>query len=324
MKDEGITLIIGYQASGKSSIVGEFTAQGYHRINRDTTGGSLDGQAELAKKAYKDGHHKIVLDNTYITIESRETIIAAAKSLGIPIHCVWLKTSIEDCQLNACLRMMERYGRILGPDELKKSKDPNAFPIVALFGARNRFEGKDKDCKHPGKQTPTVAEGFASVTPREFVRSWGREYVNEAIIFDFDDTLRKSTGPNRWPEKPEHVEILPGRIEKLKALAKNGTKMFGVSNQSAIAKGLPETEAVACFEKTLDLLGIRFHYVYCPHRIPPFNCYCRKPAPAWGAYFIHKHKLNPAKCTFVGDATTDKSFALRCGFKYEHPDTYFQ
>ena len=82
MNDKEVVLVMGYPAAGKSTLVNEFVSKGYHRINRDTTGGKLDGQAELAKKAFAAGQTKIVLDNTYITIESRETIIAAAKSLG--------------------------------------------------------------------------------------------------------------------------------------------------------------------------------------------------------------------------------------------------
>lgn len=321
--DAEFVIVMGYNASGKSSLVKEFTDQGYHRINRDETGGKLDTQATLATQAFKDGKKKIVLDNTYITIESRESIIAAAKALKVPIRCVWLKTSLEDCQLNACLRMMERYGKILSPEELKKSKDPNAFPIAALFGARNRFEGKDKANKHPGKQTPTTKEGFSKVETREFVRVWGPEYVNEAIIFDFDDTLRTSTGPNPWPEKPEHVKLLPGRAEKLKQLSKAKKLLLGASNQSAIAKGLPEKDCVACFEETFKQLGVTFEYQYCPHRVPPVSCYCRKPQPGMGAYFIVKHKLNPKKCVFVGDATSDKTWAERCGFQYQTPQQFF-
>jgi ABC-type cobalamin/Fe3+-siderophores transport system ATPase subunit len=60
-----IVLIIGYNASGKSTLVQEFVDKGYHRINRDLTGGTLNGQAELAKTAIKEGHNKIVLDNVY-------------------------------------------------------------------------------------------------------------------------------------------------------------------------------------------------------------------------------------------------------------------
>jgi HAD superfamily hydrolase (TIGR01662 family) len=322
--DAEIVIICGYNAAGKSTIVEEFVAQGYFRINRDLTGGKLDTQAVMARTAYEEGHHKIVLDNTYITIESRETIIQTAQTLGVPIRCVWLSTSFEDSQFNACLRMVKLAGKILSPDELKKSKNPNLFPPAALYSARNRFEGKEKTLKYPGKQNPKVTEGFYVVEERKFVRTWPDDYTNEAIIFDFDDTLRKSTGTNPWPTKPSEVEILPGRIEKLAELKAQGKLLLGASNQSAIAKGLPEKDCVDCFEKTIDSIGVKIDYLYCPHSVPPVNCYCRKPSVAMAAYFIIKHKLNPSKCIYVGDSTSDKTFAQRSGFQYQHPNEFFK
>lgn len=318
-----IVIITGYNAAGKSTLVTEFTSQNYHRINRDLTGGTLDGQATLARQAYLSGQKKIVLDNTYLTIESRESIVALAKELGVPIRCVWLKTSFEDAQLNACLRMVERTGKLLSPEELKKSKDPNLFPPIALYAARKKVEGEDKTLKHKGKQHPTVKEGFSRVDEREFTRTWQKEYQGKAVILDFDDTLRRSTGSNNWPTKPEEVEILPGRTKVLKEWAKKGYHLLGASNQSAIAKGLPEADCQACFEQTLKLLGVKIDYLYCPHRIPPVSCYCRKPAPGMGAYFIVKYKLKPSDCIMVGDSTSDKTFAERCGFQYQTPQQFF-
>jgi phosphoglycolate phosphatase-like HAD superfamily hydrolase len=42
------------------------------------------------------------------------------------------------------------------------------------------------------------------------------------------------------------------------------------------------------------------------------------------AYFIVKHKLNPAECIFVGDATSDKTCAERAGMQYKHPADFFK
>lgn len=324
MSNSEIVIICGYNAAGKSTLVKTFEDQGYHRINRDITGGTLDRQAVLANEAFQKGHKKIVLDNTYITIESRESIIVVAKHLNIPIRCVWLTTSFEDAQFNACLRMVERTGKILSPEELKSNKDPNLFPPIALYGSRNKFEGKDKTLKYPGKQNPTKDEGFDIVEKVEFIRQWPKEYKNKAIILDFDDTIRTSTGPNPWPEDPSHVKLLPNREKILKQWKSKGYILLGASNQSAIAKGLAEEKCKECFEKTLELLNLKIDYLYCPHKVPPVSCYCRKPAPGMGAYFIVKYKLNPSECIFVGDSTSDKTFASRCGFQFQTPDSFFK
>ena len=319
-----IVLIAGMQASGKSTIVEEYVDQGYHRINRDITGGKLDGNAKMAKEAIAKGKSLIVLDNTYLTIESRESIIQAAKETNTPIRCIWMGTSFEDCQLNACFRMMEKHGHILSPEEIKSIKNPNIFPPLVLFSSRKKILGDDKTLKYPGSQIPTVKEGFTEIETRQFVRKYPKDYVNKALILDYDDTLRTSSGPNRWPEKPQHVQILPNRKEILKAWQSKGYLLLGSSNQSAVAKGLSLEDCISCFDKTNQLLGLSILYSFCPHKIPPVSCYCRKPSCGIGAQFIHEHKLNPSECIMVGDSTSDKTFATRCGFQYKTPEEFFE
>jgi HAD superfamily hydrolase (TIGR01662 family) len=306
-----VVIVMGYNASGKSTLVQEFVSAGYYRINRDLTGGTLEGQADLARSALDDGKD-VVLDNTYPTIESRKSIIAATKSAKGTITCVWLATEFEDAQLNACLRMVAKYGRIIQPEEFKKLKDPNCFPPAALFNYRKIFE------------KPTVTEGFDSVDKREFVRKWSSEYKNKAILLDYDGTLRVSTGKEEWPEDPADVKVLDGRKEVLQKYVDQGYRLLGVSNQSAIAKGLSTQKVIDCFKKTNDDLGFDIEYQFCPHRIPPVSCYCRKPHPAMGAFFIDKYKLNPAECIMVGDQTTDETFAERCGFQYQDASEFFK
>lgn len=319
-----IVLIMGYLAAGKSTLVNEYVSKGYHRINRDSTGGSLDNQSLLVNQAFNSGHNKIVLDNTYLTIESRESIIKLAKKLNSSIKCVWLNTSFEDAQFNACLRMVQKTGKILTPEELKNSKDPNLFSPIALYAARKKFEGEDKKLKYKGKQYPTLTEGFDSIEKVEFKRVWSQEYKNKALILDFDDTLRISTGPNKWPESPKHVKILNNRTNTLKQYYEKGYILLGASNQSAIAKGFPEKDCIECFEETIKQLQIKIEYLYCPHKVPPVSCYCRKPSPGMGVYWIEKYKLNPKECIMVGDSTSDKTFSVRCGFQYQHPDQFFK
>lgn len=309
-----IIVLCGYNASGKSTLVKKYTDQGYHRINRDTTGGTLDGQVDHVQKAIASGNVNIVLDNTYMNKQSRASLIAYAKKSKIPIRCVWLMTSFEDAQLNACLRMIRKTGKLLGPEDFKTQKDPNLFPPVALFNYKKNFE------------KPTTDEGFESVEQVKFVREWGKEYVEPALILDYDDTLRTSTGPEKFPCDPSHIKLLPGRVDKIKAYLKkhNIKKLLGVSNQSGVAKKkLTSDDAVKCFEHTNKLLGLDIEYYFCPHNIPPVNCYCRKPHCGIGALLIEKHKLNPNLCLFVGDQTTDATFAQRCGFNYQEQQDFF-
>jgi HAD superfamily hydrolase (TIGR01662 family) len=307
-----IIIIMGYNAAGKSTLVQKYVQQGYTRLNRDECGGSIDAVATKAEFLINTGTtHKIVLDNTYPSVKSRQHIVNIAKIHNIPIKCVHLTTSFEDAQFNACLRMVKLTGKLLQPDDFKSVKNPNLFPPAAIYHYRKEFEN------------PTMAEGFSVIEEVPFVRVWGPEYINKALILDYDGTLRLSSGKQKYPIELSDINILDGRIEKIREYKKKGYKLLGVSNQSGIAKGVLEEKVIACFEETNKRLGFDIEYKYCPHRIPPVSCYCRKPASGLGAYFIEKYKLNPSKCIMVGDMTTDETFAKRCGFEYYDANAFF-
>lgn len=307
-----IVIVMGYNAAGKTTLVQQFTLRGYHRLNRDLEGVTLDALAVKAEHLIKGGVKTLVLDNTYCTIKSRASIIKVAKDNNVPIRCVWLSTSFEDAQLNACLRMVRDCGKLLQPEDLKKTKNPNHFPPVALFGYRKEF------------QKPTTAEGFDSVNESKFVREWPKEYCNKALILDYDGTLRLSKGVQKYPIEFADIEMLPGRTERIKEFQKKGYRILGASNQSGISKGsVTKEQVVACFEETNRRLGVKIEYAFCPHRVPPVSCYCRKPHCGMGALFIEKYKLNPSETIMVGDMTTDETFAERCGFKFVHADKFF-
>jgi HAD superfamily hydrolase (TIGR01662 family) len=192
----------------------------------------------------------------------------------------------KNSQFNICLRMVLKHERLLSFDEMK-IEDTNFSPV-------------------------TQNDGFDE-----------KKYTNKALILDFDDTLRFSIGPNKWPEKPDQVRLLPNRIQRLKEYQSLGYMLLGASNQSSISKGLPEVDAIACYDETLRLLGINIEYIYCPHRSSPVSCYCRKPMPGMGVYWIVKHKLKADDCIMVGDAQSDKDFADKCGFNFYSADDFF-
>jgi HAD superfamily hydrolase (TIGR01662 family) len=310
MKKE-IVIIMGYNASGKSTLVEDFVKKGYKRLNRDISGGTVDDLAKNADVVLT--HGSVVLDNTYPDVKSRASIIAVGKKHKIPVRCLWLKTSFEDAQLNACLRMVRKTGKLLQPEDFRTINDPNLFPPVALFHYRKIF------------QTPTLKEGFDQIEDVPFIRKWGPDYINKAIILDYDGTLRTNTGKQKYPCSPSEISILPGRTGLLKAFNKDaGYMLLGASNQSGIARGDVTAQAVEdCFAHTNKLLDLNIEVQYCSHRIPPVSCFCRKPHPGMGAYFIEKYKLNPSKCIMVGDMTTDETFAERCGFNYMDAEQFF-
>lgn len=309
-----IVIIMGYPASGKSTTVQSFVDQGYSRVNRDVLGGTIEEMASRADMILIRDNKSVVLDNLYPTIKSRASLIAIAKKHKIPIRCHVMETSLEDAQLNACLRMIKKHGTIPNPQDFKDFNDPNTFPPAVIYKYRKEF------------QAPTTKEGFDQVIKVPFVRTWGPEYVNKAIICDYDGTLRLCKDGAKFPTKPEQIKILPNRVETLWKYERQGYVILGASNQSGVAKGdFTSGECNDCFTETNRLLGgVVKDYLFCPHRVPPITCYCRKPAPGIGAYFIETYKLNPSQCIMVGDMGSDKTFAARCGFQYVDANDFFK
>jgi histidinol-phosphate phosphatase family protein len=325
-----IKLLMGFPASGKSTLARGYASNGYTVLNRDTIGGSLDRCIDAADECARKGEMNIVFENTYGTAKSRAPVIAWAKARGLPVECLWLATTIADAQINAVMRQIERHGHLLSLDELKSAgkADPGMFPPVAQYAYRKNFEA------------PSVSEGFTKVTGIPFVRQRDpKVYCNKAVIVDYDGTIRKIKGQNpaakkdasgkklrQFPVDPGEIELLPNRAGAIKRYAAMGYLILGVSNQSGIGHGtVTDARARACFDATNDMLGIKIDYLYCPHNMGPSGipCYCRKPNPGNGVLFIEKHKLDPAKCIVVGDQKTDASFAKACGFTFVDPGTFF-
>lgn len=306
-----VILVGGFPGSGKSSYIKNLVNEGYVNLNRDTIGSTeklmIDYKYHLA-----NGTEKLVLDNTYPTVESRKELIQLAHKYGYKIEAWFMSTSIEDAQVNIATRMYQRYGKLLMPEDIRNSKDPNMFPPAVIFKYKKEY------------QKPGAIEGFDNIIELKFKRN-PYTYTNKAIILDYDGTLRDTISGDKFPVTPDDIKILPNRIETLKKYLAAGYILLGVSNQSGVAKGkLTKEMAVKCFEKTNELLGINIDVRFCPHSIPPIVCYCRKPMPGLGIQFVEEYKLNPADCIMVGDMTTDKTFSQRCGFKFMDQDEFFK
>jgi HAD superfamily hydrolase (TIGR01662 family) len=311
-----VVLVGGMPAGGKSTLVQSLVGEGYQRLNRDEAGGRVDDLLPRLEAALARGQ-SVVMDNLYATRASRAGAIQSAKKRGVPIRFVLLNTSLEDAQFNACLRMIERAGRVLHPDDHKKAPykdDPGLYPVAVLYKYRKEL------------QEPSTSEGFSAVEKVKFVRRYPAEWTNKAAIFDFDGTLRTHEGKEKYPLAPREVRAFVERAARVRDYQAKGYLLLGASNQSGVAKGLLSTaDCEACFDETLRQLGLKFGEVrYCPHKVPPISCYCRKPGPGMGVELIVKYKLDPRQCIYVGDAGTDRSFAERCGFQFIDEAEFFR
>jgi aryl-alcohol dehydrogenase-like predicted oxidoreductase/predicted kinase/histidinol phosphatase-like enzyme len=306
--DGEVVLVMGSPGAGKSTFARTLVEQGYRRLNRDEAGGTLTRLVPALDAAVRSGMSRIVLDNTYPSRKSRAEVIRAASAHGLSVRCVWLSTSIEDAQMNAVWRIVSRYGRLPGDRELRslQRKDPAALPPAALFRYRRELE------------PPDMSEGFAAIDIVPFQRRIDPSFTNSAVIVSCEDVILSSRSGLRMPLVAEDVEIIPNRATVLRRYQGEGRRLLGISWQPEIADGRQSAEGVeTVFVRMRELLDLDIEVEYCPHGAGPPNCWCRKPLPGLGVVFIHRHRLDPARCIFVGSGPQDPGFARRLGFVYQ-------
>jgi HAD superfamily hydrolase (TIGR01662 family) len=319
MAQTEIYMMVGVPASGKSRAAQLEIApkHGEHLVylSRDREGGKVADLIPKMQAAIAQEARAIVLDCTFVQREDRAPFVAAATAAGGQVHCWFFDTPPELAQWNACWRMCERHGRVLRQHELKDAKnDPNVFLPPALFGMAKKLE------------KPTAAEGFSSVRVIKPERwTLPAEFKNKAIILDYDGTVRDTKSGDKYPRDPKDVVAFPQAAKKLKAMQADGWKILGASNQSGVAKNDPPMAvARACFDETNRQLGITAEVDFDYSPAGPVSSWHRKPLPGLGVDAVWKHRLDPSLCIMVGDMTSDKTFASRCGFKFEWAKDFFK
>lgn len=307
-----VIMVLGAPASGKSTLTKDYISKGYYNLNRDTEGGSIKDLLPKMEVLLKE-NKKVVLDNLFAKAESRKPFIDLAIKYNKSISCIIMGTSIEDSQFNAVQRMIDITGKLLSPEEIKQNKHPNIFPVSVLFKFKKDYE------------KPSVLEGFDLIETIKFARKDNPLFTNKAAIFDFDGTLRECIGGNgKFPVTESEIEIKPERTDVIKKFAEQNYKILGVSNQSGIAKGdLTYKKAQELFDYTNKLLDVDIDVSFCQHQAAPLTCYCRKPQVGAFVWLMNKYKLDRKQCFFVGDFTSDQTFATRCGIKYFDQADFF-
>jgi aryl-alcohol dehydrogenase-like predicted oxidoreductase len=300
-RDGEVVLIMGLPGAGKSTAARAFVDQGYARLNRDDSGGTLRGLLPDLQRLVRDGTSRIVLDNTYMSRASRARVIHAANQAGLSVRCVWIATSVEDAQVNAVSRIIANHGRLLGPEEMQQAvkrraaaaRDISAFAPSVLFRHQRELE------------PPEPAEGFSRIDAVPFDRRHDPAFTNKALIVWCDTSLA-----DRGPVLRRYQDA--------------GWLLLGLAWCPEIADNTMTAEQVeAGFATVQEKLGVSIEVLYCPHAAGPPKCWCRKPLPGLGVVFVQRHRLDPSQCIYIGSGPQDPGFARRLGFQYRDADEFF-
>jgi aryl-alcohol dehydrogenase-like predicted oxidoreductase len=273
-----VVLVMGIPGAGKTRVAAGYADRGYLRLNRDDRGGSLRGLAVALADALAAGADRVVLDNTYLTRAERSRVVESAAAHGLAARCVWVEVPLAQAQVNLVLRLLERFGRLPGPDELRAAarREPGLLLPTAQMRALRSLEPPD-----PG-------EGFAVVEHVAFARGHeaGRPglFVAAAAVGrpGWEDAIRAAGG-----DAPCLVfDWLPdGAEDDLGAAA---------ARAAEVATG-PVERAV------------------CPHAGGPPTCWCRPPLPGLPLAFARAHGVAPARSRLVGTSPAHRTLAETLG-----------
>ena len=139
------------------------------------------------------------------------------------------------------------------------------------------------------------------------------KFEDVGIFFDRDGTINTEVD---FLRNPDDLELIPEAGRAIREANELGVKVFVITNQSGIARGiLTEADLKAVHERLIALLdreGAKVDEIYfCPHHaefgFPPYNvvCDCRKPKAGMLLQAANKYRLRLADSFVVGDRFVD-------------------
>lgn len=130
-----------------------------------------------------------------------------------------------------------------------------------------------------------------------------------AAFLDRDGTLNVRPARHEYVRCAHDFVWLDGAAEGIAALVAAGYRVFVVSNQRGVARGLVTTATLREIERhiqqTLAPLGASVEeFYYCVHDLEA-ACSCRKPRPGMLTAAAARHGLDLASSWMIGDTPED-------------------
>ncbi len=134
----------------------------------------------------------------------------------------------------------------------------------------------------------------------------------KAVFLDRDGVINENRADyvKDWAE----FRFLPGSLEAIARLSRAGVKVFVITNQAIVNRGVVSCDTVDAINlrmmAEIQRWGGRVEAVaYCPHRAEE-HCHCRKPEPGLLLGLARDYGLDLKDAAVVGDALTDVEAGL--------------
>ncbi len=135
-----------------------------------------------------------------------------------------------------------------------------------------------------------------------------------AVLLDRDGTLIVE---RHYLADPAGVELLPGAAEGLRRMRESGLALVVVTNQSGIARGYLDEDALGAIHARMEALlaaeGVVLDGIFhCPH-LPDAGCECRKPLAGLAQQAAAALGFTLSRSFVVGDKACDIGLGRRLG-----------
>jgi D-glycero-D-manno-heptose 1,7-bisphosphate phosphatase len=128
-----------------------------------------------------------------------------------------------------------------------------------------------------------------------------------AVFLDRDGVLNKVVFRHGKPTAPREMaefEIEPDADKQLQRLREAGFKLFVVTNQPDLARGLITATSLRVMTETLMAKLAVDAIKICPHDDRD-ACKCRKPSPGMLIELAHEHHVTLSRSYVIGDSLKD-------------------
>lgn len=143
--------------------------------------------------------------------------------------------------------------------------------------------------------------------------------MKPVVFIDRDGVINQYPGHGNYVTNQHEFKFIPGSLEAIGKLSKEGFKLYIISNQAGVAKGLYTQKDLDKINAKIlqsvkkvggNILGI----YYCTH-LPSDDCDCRKPKAGLLKKAQGDSSVFPDESFFIGDSFMDMKAARNFGAK---------
>jgi D-glycero-D-manno-heptose 1,7-bisphosphate phosphatase len=140
-----------------------------------------------------------------------------------------------------------------------------------------------------------------------------------AVFLDRDGVINNYPGDTKYIVSWNDFHFLPGVKEAIAKLTKEGFRIFVISNQAGVSKGIYSQQELDGITRNMlkeiaESGGQIEEVYYCTHRDED-NCSCRKPKAGLIDKIKEKYPIEPNRTFFIGDTIRDVKTARAGGCK---------